>query len=794
MYMIFQMKVVKILKLLGNFFGQTIGKLLDKLLKKLKTDRNTFFTYILTLITIYLVVDRFINLLIMIFTGLPASIWNPIQYTLAFACPVFAFLFSCSSKFVKSQEMKVSFLYTYMVALYIIAITMFTEWINTAGWIGLLSLPQYPKIATQFAYLIKPAFGWVALYLPLSTFYLLFKFIYTDINDTAQKLEGIYEYKGINLAPKSEALGPNTCEITLGTDHRNGKTVKITEKKRFESTLVVGISGSGKTSLIFEPMIAKDIDKKYQYRETSKSLAFVTLKTGIASLTCPYDNDYINQNFSLNMIKPKESKIHIFQSYMKKMIYNISSNQITYRNLGITYIAPDFESTSHILDIAKAYKMHVNLVDPKNPESQGLNPFAYEDPMQTAVAISTVLKGLAHNSGYNTDIAYENTYSYQVIENLAILLKEMYPRMHDGELPTLEDMLSMLNDFNLVEYMCKELQKDEELAKKHAVLISYFKKNFFPNSPGRKTTEKYVYSASSMLDNLLRYPGVRKILCNRTDNINFDQALANGDITLLCTRRGDLGASTHTAFGLFFILSMQYAVLRRPGNENTRIPHFLYIDEFPDFICSQTEPIFTMYRKYRIGTVISAQNLDQLNRAGGKFRSTIIANCGNKIVFGNNTPEDNEWWSKEIGEEKKWRTSRNFDFSKDEYVSSGSAKYSPDIRYQPGKIQSLKFKQCFYKIAGAGGKYENGICNLDFVQAKYKEKHDVKKFNFTKFSNGSSIDEDTSKLRKKKPILNSFSEDDNTDLELDPIRTDFTDSVFEKESEDAVVKNKLNNQ
>ena len=776
MYMIFSKKVVKNLKLL------------DKLLKKLKTDRNTFFTYILTLITIYLVVDRFVNLLLMIFTGLPASIWNPIQYTLAFACPVFAFLFSCSSKFVKSQQMKVSFLYTYMVALYILAISMFTEWINTAGWMGLLSLPQYPKIATQFAYLIKPAFGWVALYLPIATFPVMFSLIYKNINDTSMLLEGIYEYKGISLAPKSTASGPNTCEISLGVDSRTGKTVKITEKKRFESMLVVGISGSGKTSLIFEPMIAKDIDKKYQYRETSKELAFVTLKTGIASLTCPYDNDYINQNFSLNMIKPKESKKHLYHSYMKKMIYNVSSDNITYRNLGITYIAPDYESTSHIIDIAKAYKMHINLIDPKNPESQGLNPFAYEDPMQTAVAISTVLKGLAHNSGYNTDIAFENTYSYQVIENLAILLKEMYPRMHDGELPTLEDMLSMLNDFNLVEYMCKELQKYEELANKYTVLLSYFKKNFFPNSPGRETTEKYVYSASSMLDNLLRYPGVRKILCNRTDNINFDQALENGEITLLCTRRGDLGVSTHTAFGLFFILSMQYAVLRRPGNENTRIPHFFYVDEFPDFICSQTEPIFTMYRKYRVGTVISAQNLDQLNRDGGKYRNTIIANCGNKIVFGNNTPEDNEWWSKEIGEEKKWRnTKQTFDFGKDAYEDKAEIKYGPDIKYKPGKVQSLKFKQCIYKIVGENGKYENGICGLDFVQAKYKEKHDVKKFNFAKFSNDSSDTDDSVKTKKKKPI-NSFSEDDNTEHELDPIRTDYTDSVFVKETDDAVVK------
>ncbi len=781
----FKVKVVKFLKYL------------DKFLKTLKTDRNTFFTYILTLITIYLVVDRFTDLLIMIFTGIASDYWGPIKYTLAFACPVFAFLFSCSSKFAKSQQVKISFFYTYVISLYILIISMFTQWINAAGWMGLLSLNNYPKIATEFSHLIKPAFCWVAAYLPLTTFYPVFKFIYTKVNDTNLLLESIYEYKGINLAPPSPNVGPNTCEITLCKDARTGKSVKITEKKRFESMLVVGVSGSGKTSLIFEPMIAKDIDKKYQYRETSKELAFVSLKTGIASLKCPYDNNYINNNFNLNMIQPNESKLHIYQSYMKKMIYNISSNNIIYRNLGLTYISPDFESTSHILDIAKAYKMPVNLVDPKSPDSPGLNPFAYNDPMQTAVAISTVLKGLAHNSGYSVDIAYQNTYSYQAIENLSILLKEMYPRMHDGELPTLEDMLSMLNDFNLVEYMCNELQKDEELAQQYTVLLSYFKKNFFANGTGREDTAKFIYSASTILDNLLRYPGIRNILCNRTNNIDFDRALANGEITLLCTRRGDLGASAHKAFGLFFILSMQYAVLRRPGNENTRIPHFLYIDEFSDFVCAPTETIFTMYRKYRVGTVISTQTLDQLNADNKKYRNTIVANCVHKVVFGRNTPDDNDWWSKEIGEEKKWRFSQSYDTGKEKYDDKLSGiSYKADTKYKPGKIQNTKFKQCIYKVILDNGKYQNGIGDLDFVEAKYKEKHETKKFNFEKFScsyNNSQNNESSNKFKKKKTALNSFAEDDDTELELDPIRTDFSDSIFESDTEDAVVKNNLNN-
>lgn len=775
------MKVVKILKLF------------DKFLKKLKTDRNTFFTYILTLITIYLVVDRFVDLLIMIFTGIASSYWGPFQYTLAFACPVFAFLFSCSSKYAKSQEVKVTFLYSYVISLYILIISMFTQWINAAGWIGLLSLPKYPTIATEYSYLIKPAFCWLALYLPLTTFYPLFKWIYTKVNDTALLQEAIYDYKGINLAPKSPDAGPHSCEIEICKDFRNGKSVKISEKRRFQSMLVVGVSGSGKTSLIFEPMIAKDIDKKYTYRETSKELAFVSLKTGIANLKCPYDNDYINQNFSLNMIEPNKSKLKVFKSYMKKMIYDNSGEKIVWRNLGLTYISPDYESTSHIIDIAKAYKMPINLIDPKNPNSPGLNPFAYEDPMQTSIAISTVLKGLTPNSGHSVDMAFQNTYSYQVIENLSILLKLMYPRMHDGELPTLEDMLSMLNDFNLVEYMCKELEKDETLVKQYSVLLTYFKKNFYKDAPNRETAEKFIYSASSILDNLLRYPGVRDILCNRTNNLNFDQALANGDITLLCTRRGDLGASAHKAFGLFFILSMQYAVLRRPGNENNRIPHFLYMDEFADFICSSTETIFTTYRKYKVGSVISIQSLDQLNAQNKQFRNTIVSNCVHKIVFGHNTPEDNEWWSKELGQRAKWDFSQSYDTNKGEYSANlGNIKYSYVEKYKPGKVENIKFKQCMYKIIGDNGKYQNGIGNLDFVEAKYKANHDTKKYNFSKYSDSSKDVVDDKKPSKKKSTLTSFVEDDNTELELNPIRTDYSDSVFVDTTEEAIVKTNLN--
>lgn len=68
-------------------------KLFDKFLKLLKTDRNTFMTYILTIISFYILVDRVVEMLFIIFTGVSYSYWGPVKYTLAIACVSFAFSF-----------------------------------------------------------------------------------------------------------------------------------------------------------------------------------------------------------------------------------------------------------------------------------------------------------------------------------------------------------------------------------------------------------------------------------------------------------------------------------------------------------------------------------------------------------------------------------------------------------------------------------------------------------------------------------------------------------------------------
>ena len=776
-------------------------KLFDKFLKFLKTDRNTFMTYILTLISAYILVDRIVELLFIIFTGVSFSYWGPIKYTLAFACLVFAFLFSGGSKFAKADVNKLRIFHSFIVSLYILIISALVQWINQLIWIGILSLPNYPELAREFFYLFKPAFTALGIYIPLVSFYKVIKWLIFSINDSKDIRDSIFDYGGISLKSDKEAHGPYTCEVKVCVDGESGEDICIPESKRLESFLVVGVSGSGKTPMVYEPMLARDIERKSFFKEVSKEMGFTALRTGLASLNCPYDNEYVNQNFSLNMLVPNPDKLETYKNYMKKMIISSFGDKITYRNMGITYLSAEHESVDKIAKVAENFHITVNIIDPSRNDSPGLNPFIYSDPIKTGLAVSSVLKGLFMHTRPDTELAYRENESIQIIENISILLKEIYPLEHNGLLPNLEDVLELLTDFNLVVDMVEKMKQIPELADKYRILIRYFQNNFYPDSPNLLSSRRSVSTASAEIDNLLRYPGVKAILCNRSNNLDYDKILANGEVTLVCTRRGDLGETAHKAFGLFFLLLMQQSILSRPGNDKNRIPHYLYIDDFPSYICKATEPIYTLYRKYNVATVLNSQNLTQLkgdlstDPRGSYYKDLILANTVNKFIFGNALPEDAKWWETELQDKREWSWSDSYNTDKVEYdpkKSGISYKWKPN--YTTGKIMAVKSKQVLYKIKDLSGKSIVGKGKVDVIESKYKEVQKVKNYDFTKFISSISDPESAARkaLNKKKANYDEIaSSNDNYDVEreVDPIRTDTSDSKYLFDNEDAIIVN-----
>ena len=101
---------------------------------------------------------------------------------------------------------------------------------------------------------------------------------------------------------------------------------------------------------------------------------------------------------------------------MKKLIIGENSNEIIYKNVGITSMSPDFETTSHMIDVAENFGISYNLIDPNNENSIGMNPFALDNASQTAVAISSVLKGMFKTNNKDIEEAFkENVDTFLLI-------------------------------------------------------------------------------------------------------------------------------------------------------------------------------------------------------------------------------------------------------------------------------------------------------------------------------------------------------------------------------------------
>ena len=557
--------------------------------------------------------------------------------------------------------------------------------------------------------------------------------------------------------------------------------------------------------MIFEPLVARDFERKFFMREASKEMAYTALRTGIASLNSPYSNDHINNNFSLSMIMPSSSKEKLYKAYMKKLILDDSGDSYTYKTLGVTYMAPDIETIHKMEGVAKNFNHKYTIIDPDDPESIGLNPFAFDDPIQIAITLSSLLKRMytlevsGEGDTMITESSYTKNISGQAIENLSIILKVVYPALHNGEIPSMEDLLEILNNHDALNPYLEYLRQNEELAKQYKYQITYILKNFInPTDKQRDELTKHLMPTIAQIDSLLRYPGVKNIVCNKEMNLDYNRVLQNGDIVFCCTRHSSLGAVMQKSFGLFFLLVMQQAVMGRPGSEKTRTPHFLYIDEFPPFICKATEDMFTQYRKYKVGIIVSAQNLSQLGVERGKnYRQTILANSGTKIVFGNNTPDDDEWWADEFGEKREWKFQHDYHTDKTSYDPNFKNIYwAWKENYTPGKVQRITFHQIIYKTKDVKRKMSIGTGQVNFLEDKYKEKKTSKAYNYTKFATGINTNSDNVEIIKKEKfdLRNiNFTEDPNNPKDMDPIIMNKRGIHFRHEEGDAIERLNMKN-
>lgn len=726
--------------------------LIDNLFKKLhiKTKPDKVLTYIFYLVSILIMlmsISRILGFLlgnIRIVNDIP-----PYLYAIFLFFPVLGFSFFVNSGIAKDDSTKVSvFIMTYSIFTTILG-GMVCAWINNGVWWILEQLPNYKDVLRLYPELFIPAVRTLCLVVPFIGAFKVLDYILGLLRDD-DDIKSIAAFSGISASTSVKEGGAFSCEAVICTVKGSTLPVIVPEKKRYEATLVQGATGTGKTATVLLPMSAFDLEKKFFFREYSKRIAYSMLKKDIAYMNGPFTNEYINRNFSLNYLRPRRGMEEQFMNTVKPMVQytDNSTGKILYKNLGITVVENDGNFISQFIGVAKNFDLDVLSIDPAAPETTlSMNPFAIPDPAKVASIVSDVLNAMYESTGGGKPgDPFFTQVTIDAFQNLSILLKEMYPIMHDGEIASLEDMLELLYNFDAVEEMTEEMKKIPELEQKYKLLIRYFEKNFYKPSlningyeipgtrgSGRKDTEKFLYGAITQLNNLIRHPGLKASLCGKTNIIDFDKALENGNIITACSRKGDLGILQAKAFGMFFILQFQDAVLRRKGNEDSRTPHFLYIDEFPEYITKDMEVMFTLFRKYRCGVTIALQNLSQLEKSGQSYyRQTVLANTKTQIVFGDTVPEDSKYWEEAFGKEKVPDFSYDYDITGDP-KSKATLKKEKKFRAEWFKIADQGFGDVFYRTKNSKGKTVYGKGKVTFLNSKYKEKADTLMYNFERY-------------------------------------------------------------
>jgi len=740
--------------------------LFENIKKKLK-DPNVL-TIIFYCATIIVLLERLISLGFTIAKTSPMdTAWTSYEYTLALLLPLAGFAYFCSSKYTKNTNNRLKMYVVTYILIAILFFCMLAQIANSLVWL-ILNVIGIKGQALQHALLNISGFDQkliaavraFTLYIPFSIVPLSVPIVFSLFDNE----HPINKLKSLTILSSSSSSKPMTapkCDVKICNDLSTNSPIIITEERRMETVLVQGATGTGKTSTCLLPMCASDLELKRKYKDSAKKIVMEALENGYAFVNAPYDNESLNKYFSLKFIEPVRGKEDKFYESLGDLVkgQDPETGAYIFRDLGITVLEPDGKYIEDFRTVAHNLGIEVHSIDPLDPNSLGINPFINKSPAKVASIISTVLKGMYESENPDSSNVFFGQVTQQALENLAILLKLMHPKLHNNEIPTLEDMLKMLYDYSIVEDMCEEMKKDPVLGPKHNILIKYFEKNFYnppldingrpvPGTVGsnRRETEQFLYGATTQLDNLMRNKAVRRILCSRDNNIDLDRVLAEGHCVSVCTRRGELGALLSKPFGMFYILTMQDAVLRRPGDENTRIPHFMYIDEFPDFVNKETETCFTLFRKYRCGMTIAIQNLSQLERTKSMefYKEVITSNSKTVLIFGDTNTEDSNYWSQAFGKHEYWDIGNSLEVTplgnvtspKDAGIGGEAISMAIDFteNIKPWMLNELPFRHVFYRTRNAKGGQIFGRGITDFIDKKYLTETKPTNYDFAKYA------------------------------------------------------------
>ncbi|TMN23746.1 type IV secretory system conjugative DNA transfer family protein [Lentibacillus cibarius] len=401
-------------------------------------------------------------------------------------------------------------------------------------------------------------------------------------------------------------------------------------------------------------------------------------------------------------------------SVLEPMIYQLLLQKKQGKNLGLSVVEPKGEFAEKVKDFCDEMAIPYIYIDPTSPHTQKFNPMEgnVEDVVEGTVI---VLRGL-----FGKQDAFFANVQELAARNVTRLLKEL-----KGDNTDLMEVLETLRDLTLLEQRTNELRMQKgETDLVHSI------ENELLGSMAEKY-KQFVIGLRAQLENITSNELLKNIMTGKSD-VDVDEHFANDGVLIVNTALGTL-KKAGDAFGQFLIMHLQNGTFRRPGTEDTRSPHFMFIDEYKRYINPQVEIFLSLAASYKVSGILASQSLGQLEVEAGDIspkamKQAIMTNCRNKLCFNGVGFQDAQEFADEFGKDKivmRQSTYKHRLIMPTVFPDSYRDTESEEYRFDPTDIMDNLPKYSFiHKVMYEAAMQKPALARGDLVPSDWKERRE----------------------------------------------------------------------
>jgi len=281
------------------------------------------------------------------------------------------------------------------------------------------------------------------------------------------------------------------------------------------------------------------------------------------------------------------------------------------KNRGVSVIDPHGDLCETVLDYVPAHR--INDVVYFNPADRDfpiiINPLEVTNREEAELVVSGIMAVFTK--------VWANVWSAR----MEYILRNSLLTLAQIEGTTLSDVLKLLADKG---YRNNILQKIDDKN-----LIDFWKTEY-DQMPDRLQKEA-IAPIQNKVGQFVTSPMIRRIIGHPKSTIQIDDVMNEGKIMLCNLSQGRLGEDNSALLGAVLITKFQLAAMHRvETQEDTRIDHYLYVDEFQNFATPSFIKILSEARKYRLSLMLANQYMAQIPE---EVQKAILGNAGTLISF-----------------------------------------------------------------------------------------------------------------------------------------------------------------